>query len=436
MFAAVFSIMCAYYMVKPLREGWIAVSAIGGLSKVEIKAYSSLLQSLVLLAVVGTWARVAARCCTRTLLTRTALACAATLVLFWLAQPGFLFAALPGVGIAFYLWVGMFGVFIVAQFWAFAADLYADDERGSRLLPLIGIGATAGAAAGSLLTEHLVKSQIFDSGTLLLLANVPLGVSILLTRAADARGPLGTPRSERVKTTTPAGAGDGHGAVAFVFRHRYLLAAAMVALMTNWVNTNGENLLFRVVQEALDQERQASGITGEAATIAFVREHTAAFYGNFYFWVNVTALVLQALVASRLLAYGGFGAIFLLMPAIALLSYGSMAILPVLWMVRVMKVAENSVDYSINNTARQVLWLPTTAEMKYKAKPVVDSLFVRLGDGCAALTVLLGVQMLALSTRGFFLVNVALVVAWLAAAVVIVREHGRLTGLRADAKAA
>jgi AAA family ATP:ADP antiporter len=282
-----------------------------------------------------------------------------------------------------------------------------------------------------------VKSQWFDSGSLLLLATIPLGASIVLSRIADARGPMGRPRHERVRPTTPAAAGAGNvGALAFVVRHRYLLAAALVALMTNWVNTNGENLLFRVVQDALEHERAARGITDQAATIAFVRAGTAAFYGNYYFWVNVCALLLQALVASRLLAYGGFGAIFLLLPVIALVSYSAMAFLPVLAMVRAMKVAENSVDYSINNTARQVLWLPTTAEMKYKAKPVVDSLFVRLGDGFAALTVMLGVHLLALSTRSFFLVNVALVLVWLSAALVIVREHGRLITPRADAEAA
>ena len=435
LFVNVFLILCAYYFIKPLRESWIAVSDIAGLSKMEVKAYSSFGQSLVLLFIVSAYGRLSARWPRGTLITRATLACMACLVVFWLLQPGFLLANLPGSGIAFYLWVGMFGVFIVAQFWAFAADLYAD-ERGSRLLPLIGIGATAGAAAGSFLTESLVESKLFDSGTLLLLANIPLGLSILLTRLADVRGPLGTPRAERVRSTKPAASGDGHGALGFVLRHRYLFAAAIVALFTNWVNTNGENLLFRVVQEALEQERQTRGITDPAATIAFVREGTAVFYGNFYFWVNVCALVLQALVASRLLAYGGFGAIILLLPTIALLSYTSMAILPVLWMVRIMKVAENSTDYSINNTARQVLWLPTTAEMKYKAKPVVDSLFVRLGDGLAALTVLLGVQLFQLSTRHFFYVNVALVLAWLISATVIVREYRSMTAPHRDAEAA
>ena len=439
LFVNVFLILCAYYFIKPLRESWIAVSDIAGLSKMEVKAYSSFGQSLLLAFVVSAYGRLSARWPRGTLITRCTLACMACLVVFWLLQPGFLLRNLPGSGVAFYLWVGMFGVFIVAQFWAFAADLYAG-ERGGRLLPLIGIGATAGAAAGSFLTELAVKSKWFDSGTLLLLANVPLAASILLTRLADVRGPLGTPRGERVRPSTPAAAkpadGKSHGALGFVFRHRYLLAAALVALFTNWVNTNGENLLFRVVQEALEKDRVAHGITDPAATIDFVRTGTAEFYGNYYFWVNVTALLLQALVASRLLAYGGFGALFMLLPSIALISYSTMAFLPVLAVVRVMKVAENSVDYSINNTARQVLWLPTTAEMKYKAKPVVDSLFVRLGDGLAALTVLVGVQGLQLSTRSFFLVTVVVVLAWLVASLVIVREHARLTKPGAEAEAA
>ncbi len=194
LFVNVFLILCAYYFIKPLRESWIAVSDIGGLSKMEVKAYSSFGQSMLLVVIVSLYGRLSARWPRGTLITRATLACMACLVGFWLLQPGFILANLPGSGIVFYLWVGMFGVFIVAQFWAFAADLYAD-ERGTRLLPLIGIGATAGAAAGSFLTERLVQSHMFDSGSLLLLATVPLGASILLTRMADVRGPLGTPKA-------------------------------------------------------------------------------------------------------------------------------------------------------------------------------------------------------------------------------------------------
>jgi AAA family ATP:ADP antiporter len=143
--------------------------------------------------------------------------------------------------------------------------------------------------------------------------------------------------------------------------------------------------------------------------------------------VNIAALILQAVVASRLLKYGGFGAVLLLLPVIALVSYTTMWVMPILAIVKLMKIAENSTDYSINNTARNVLWLPVSSEMKYKGKPAIDSLFVRTGDGLAALTVLVGVQFLALETRTFFAFNVFLVVIWTAASVLVVREHAKLS---------
>lgn len=428
MFANVFLILCAYYFVKPLRDGWIAISPVGSLSKMEVKAYTSFAQGVILLGAMSAYGGLAARWSRRALITRTTAFCMLNLLGFWLLRPGFLVADVPGAGVAFYVWVGMFGAFVVSQFWAFAADLYAAD-RGRRLLPLIGVGATAGAAVGALLAETIVRRGLLDPGALLLAANLPLAASIALTVVADARGPAyaaGPRGARRPAAPPPEDAARGTGALALLVRHRYLMAVAGVTLLTNWVGTNGENLLFRVVQDALAGDLAARGITDPGAVRAFVARGTTAFYGGFFFWVNVVALALQALLASRLLAYGGFGLVLLLLPVVSLLTYSTMAFLPVLLVVRVTKTAENAISYSINNTARQVLWLPTTAEMKYKAKPTIETLFVRLGDGLAAATVLVGVQLLALSTRGFFLLNVALVGCWLLAAAVVVREHARL----------
>jgi AAA family ATP:ADP antiporter len=191
------------------------------------------------------------------------------------------------------------------------------------------------------------------------------------------------------------------------------------------VNTNGENLLFRVVQEFIGQDAELKGITEARAILDHTLEMTTAFYGDFFFWTNVFTLLLQALVVSRILKYGGFATLLLFLPVVALLSYSTMALVPVLLIVKWMKIAENSSDYSINNTARNVLWLPTTPEMKFKAKPVIDTLFVRCGDGLAALTVLVGVQVLSLSINLFFAFNVLLVAAWIAGAIVVIREHRR-----------
>jgi AAA family ATP:ADP antiporter len=110
-----------------------------------------------------------------------------------------------------------------------------------------------------------------------------------------------------------------------------------------------------------------------------------------------------------------------------------MAIHPALGVIRRMKIAENSIDYSLNNTARQVLWLPTTADMKYRAKTTTDTLFVRAGDGLAALTAFVGDKLLGAPLRSLFALNAALVVVWLAFAAMLIKDHRRVSAQTAGA---
>ncbi|MEO1887316.1 MAG: hypothetical protein ABGX72_08100 [Methyloprofundus sp.] len=430
MFANVFLILCAYYFVKPLREGWIAVSDISGLTKMEVRAYSSFAQSIFLLFIVG-WYGHLSFCWKRvTLITRATLFCISNMLIFWFLQPGFFIDRLPVSGIIFYLWVGMFGVFIVAQFWTFCADIY-NDERGKRLLPFIAIGGTSGAVAGSWLVDMLVDSGIIATEFLLIVATLPLFLSIKLTRIVDAQhrketsvGGIST--NGEIPTLLPEkDIKSAMSSAKLIFLSRFVLFAALVTLLANWVNTNGENLLFHVIQEVLANQAAEQGIIDPQKIIKFTRDGTTAFYGDFFFWVNVIALFLQSFVASRLLKLGGFGAILMLLPVIALISYTTMALLPILVIVKIMKIAENATDYSVNNTARNVLWLPVNTTMKFLGKPAIDTLYVRIGDGLAAITILVGVQLLSLSTKQFFIFNVSLIVLWLICCVMLVMEYNK-----------
>ena len=448
MFANVFLILCAYYFIKPLREGWIAVSDIEGLTKMEVKAYSSFVQAIFLLFIVAWYGRLSEKWSRSTLVTRTTLFCISNMVIFWFLQPGLFFKGLPVSGIIFYLWVGMFGVFVVAQFWTFCADIY-NDEIGKRLLPLIAIGATSGAAFGSEIVDVLVGSGIVPTEALLLAGTIPLFMSIVLTRIVDSRQTQeadlrvqttkGKNQESSISETDSSSINNNSdkskqkkgmeflfNGAKLIFKSRFLLAIAMLTLLNNWVNTNGENLLFQVVEDNLAEQAVQQGIVGTQAILEFTRDGTTAFYGNFFFWVNVIALLLQSLVASRLLKYGGFGAIIMLLPVIALISYTVMALVPIIFIVKIMKIAENSTDYSINNTARHVLWLPVDSATKYHGKPAIDTLYVRMGDGLAALTILIGVQVLALSTTQFFVFNIFLVFIWLYFAMMLIKEHRKL----------
>jgi len=427
MFLNVFLLLCAYYFIKPLRDAWLSVTDVLGFTPGELKAYSAVAQGLLLLPLIGWYGRLSDRMHRSTLITRATLFCMSNLVIFFLWRPGGSFDAIPGSGLAFYVWVSMFGLFVVAQFWTFAADIYTD-ERGRRLMPLIAIGATGGAAFGSSIVTPMVKAATFGADVLLLAALVPLALSIVLTRVVDARE-SGAATAGPTATSAVTSEAPRRGGLAMIATSRFLIAAAAITLLANWVNTNGETILFSVIVKFVKSEVAENGLRDPGAIGAFTKNSVAAFYGSFFTWVNGAALVLQALVASRLLKYGGFGVILLMLPVISLLSYGAMALVPVLLVIKAMKIAENSTDYSINNTARNVMWLPATSETKFKCKPAIDTIFVRLGDALTAAVVWFGTNVLSLSSQQYAAFNVALVLVWLAASLVLLREHRKLVAV-------
>jgi AAA family ATP:ADP antiporter len=188
-----------------------------------------------------------------------------------------------------------------------------------------------------------------------------------------------------------------------VWKSRYLLLVALLILLSNFVNTTGEFILGKAVSE-----HAKTTIAGEAAQEAYI----GAFYADFYFWVNLLGAALQMFAVSRVMKYFGVRAALVVLPVIALGSYALLAFAPVLGFIRFAKIAENSTDYSIQNTARHAIFLRTNREAKYKAKTAIDSFFWRAGDAVSALLVFIGTY-LAFDIRNFALVNILLVGVWL-----------------------
>jgi AAA family ATP:ADP antiporter len=123
--------------------------------------------------------------------------------------------------------------------------------------------------------------------------------------------------------------------------------------------------------------------------------------------------------------FGVRGSLFIL-PILALVNYSVIAVVPILAIIKWGKVLENSTDYSIQNTIRQALFLPTSREAKYKAKAAIDTFFTRIGDVMQAAVVFL-LTAIGVGAAGFAWLNVLLTVAWLAVAGQIAREHRRRT---------
>jgi AAA family ATP:ADP antiporter len=102
--------------------------------------------------------------------------------------------------------------------------------------------------------------------------------------------------------------------------------------------------------------------------------------------------------------------------------------------VRIEKTAENSLDYSLHNTVRQALFLPTSHDAKFQGKAAIDAFFFRMGDVIAGLgIVFLLVEVLHLGVHAFAALNVGLAACWLLLAHRAGRIHDQLARTREEA---
>jgi AAA family ATP:ADP antiporter len=202
-------------------------------------------------------------------------------------------------------------------------------------------------------------------------------------------------------------------------RNPYLRAVAVLLVILNVVNTVGEYILGRSVLAAA---RLASAADPGLSTAAYI----GAFYGRYFLVVNVVTVLLQAFVVSRVVKSLGMDGVLLVLPLVAFGAYGLVALGAGLSVIRLAKTAENAVDYSFMNTGKQMLWLPTAREEKYKAKQAIDTFFVRTGDVLAAGLVYAGTTWLRTSVAGFGVANLVLILFWAATVWVVLQRYRRL----------
>jgi ATP:ADP antiporter, AAA family len=393
----------SYYLLKTAREPLILTE--GGAS---VKSYSSAGQAVLLMIVVPLYGLVSARVNRLKLVVGLTLFFASQLLVFQALG----LAGLK-VGVAFYIWVGIFNLFVVSQFWSFANDLYTESQ-GKRLFPMIGIGASVGAVVGAQAAAWLFKTYQLSPYALMSMAAGVLLVCAALVYAANR---VETSRGDQVMNKHANEKIEGENGFKLVFASRYLRWIAVLIVLLNVVNTTGEFLLSSIV------EQEAVRLHG--GDKAAMRTYIGAFYGDYFYWVNLLGLLVQSLAVSRIFdAIGIRGALFIL-PCLALTSYAAMAVAPLLGVIRWAKTLENATDYSLQNTVRQTLFLPTSRAEKYKAKAAIDTFFVRFGDVLQAGIVKLGSE-LSVGFAGFAWFNVALTIAWLWIASRLGREHRRM----------
>src|ERR1700704_3753757 len=135
----IFLLLICYSVIKTVREPLILLG--GG---AEVRSYAAAGQALVLMGFVPLYSWFARHVNRTKLLVGVYMFFLVNIELFAIGVA----ARVPYIGVAFYIWVGIFNLSLIAQFWAYASDVYTK-QVGDRLFPMIVVGQTAGAPLGA-----------------------------------------------------------------------------------------------------------------------------------------------------------------------------------------------------------------------------------------------------------------------------------------------
>jgi len=396
--------MLSYYILKTIREPLLLTG-----NSAEAKSYAYAVTALVLLLVIPLYGFLF-RHTNRKQLTRyvTGFFLACLLVFYLLGRSG------VNIGFAYYVFVGMFSVLITAQFWGFAADSF-NTKSGQRLFPLIMVGATLGGLAAPALSGFLFGR--IGPWPLMLIAMAFLALTIPCVGWGQNAIPPGSHNHE-APADEPRHGGFFSG-LSLVFSDRYLLLLALLIVLLNWVNTTGEYILAELVVGYADDLSSSDPQLNKSDIIA-------GFYGSFFSIVNLLTLLLQVFVVARVIRWIGVKGAILVLPVIAFIGYGMVVFIPVFSIIRVVKILENSTDYSLMNTSRHALYLPMSPAKKYEGKTTIEGFFWRFGDLAQAAAIYVGLHRFNFDLGDFALLNMCLALVWLAVAIAVSRRFNTI----------
>lgn len=412
MLLQVYILLLAYYLIRPVREALILDE---GTPEVRSYAVGAVAVALIFLLPLYKllFERLEGNAGKSAVLRWVMLFFVANLGVFyvmgWMAVP---------VSVPFFIWVGVFSVMVLAQFWAFAADLL-NIKTGQRLFAVIAVGSALGAWSGSRLSSLLFP--LIGPYNLMLCSAALLGLAVALSAMVEHSVPDGSRAAQsgaQARVDRSGGLRELLGGFDVVARNRYLaLIAGFVALL-NLVNSTGGYILASFVRDHATALAAAGSALSE-------RDLMGRIYGDYFAWITLLQLVLQMFVVSRVIRYFGVRGALPILPAVMVLNYGLIALVPVFGLVRIAMIAENSVNYSLQSTTNHSLYLPVTREEKYVGKTTIDTFFWRFGDLLHAFMIFLAVQAMGLERFSIVAINLAFAMALLALAVAIGRHHRR-----------
>lgn len=349
-----FSILLAYYLLRPVRDE-IGAADRGNLQVLWTTVFFVMLLAVPLYsAAVARWRR-------GVFIPLANRFFAANLIAFYAALVLLPESARPWIDRVFYVWVSVFALCVVTVFWGLVVDLFRDDQ-GKRLFGFITVGASLGGIAGSAITALL--AQHVPVFVLLLLAVLPLEMACQLARALDRRAEHASGTLNREPEARIGGsAWSGIGAV---FRSPELRNIALWILLMTFAST----ILYFV----------QAHLVGEAITDRALRR---TFLARIDLAVNIVTILTQTLLTARIVRRIGIGATLAVLPMVAALGFIALGGAPAsiaLTVLLIVRVLYDSCRHALAKPAREVLFTRLSREERYKSKAFIDAAVYRGGD--------------------------------------------------------
>lgn len=393
-------VVVSYYIFKTIREPLLIASG-----SADSKAYATGLAAMVLLMFMPIYSRLFQRCSREKLVMGLALMFSAM---------GVGFAVLYNMGIdigyPYYVWVSIYGVMVISQFWVFTTGSF-NVKSGKRLFPVILIGASLGGLIGSKIAGDAIN--MVGLGSALCLASLIIGFTAVLPYVSRRLVP-----AESMCVDCDRHKPDNKsllGGVSVVLNSRFMVLIAIYALLLNIINSTGEYLFA----ESLLNKANELGLFGKDERERYI----GSVYADFAFWVTAITLIFQMFFVSRILIAFGMSVAIMIMPVVITIIYSMGGFFPIFTFIYVIKTIDNCLDYSITNTVRQTLFLPVSHQEKFEGKTAIDTLFWRAGDLIQAGLIYVALHWLGWGIKELALVCGLLGVAWIFVARKVAAEY-------------
>ncbi|MGA7799366.1 MAG: MFS transporter, partial [Gammaproteobacteria bacterium] len=352
-FAYFFCLLCAYYILRPIRD---EMGIQGGVRNLQWVFTATFVAMLLAVPVFG-WA--VARFPRRRLVPLVYYFFIANLLVFFVLFK--VQVAGPWVARAFFVWVSVFNLFVVSVFWSFMTDLFTN-AQARRLFGLIAAGGSFGAIVGPALTaalaERLGPTNLLPVSVALLCAAVICVHALVYVGRRSLDNAMGGSGGD----DEPIHGGVFAGAVRVV-RSPYLLGIGAFTVLYTTLST------FLYFEQAHIVSRAFTD-AGERTTL----------FATIDLAVNLLTVLTQLLVVARLVERFGLATALALIPLGAAAGFAVLGLYPTLAVLVVFQVVRRAGNYALTRPAREMLYTVVPREDKYKSKNFNDTVIYRGGD--------------------------------------------------------